>query len=288
MKRLVIFLLSLAMLSLACNISTPATPPTNTSEPPVTLPPATNPPATQPPATQPPATNPPATQPPAPVTNVTCNELSLYLDASLASGYDCKTVPEQTEGMEVYPQYTELTFQGYPLADRFFTPHISVFPLQRFSELASDMVNTQVSDLQALVSGGPQGDHLPLLPGFNAAQEFHPQYKVQAFTSGTGIRFLTQYAQFTDPANNHELFYTFQGLTADGKNWISAILPISNPILPENGDNPPNGQTFEQFSNNFPAYVVDITNQLNSQTAASFTPTITALDALVASIKIQP
>ena len=286
MKRPMILLVCLAILTFACNISTTAAPPTLTSAPPATLPPATQPPATQPPtATQPPV----ATQPPAPQTNVTCNELALYLDPALASGYDCKTIPEASGGgFDVNPKYTELTLQGYPLSGRFFTPHIDVFPVQRFSELAPDTVNHDVSTLQALVSGGPVGDSLPLLPIFNAAQEFRAQYKVQQFAGGSGIRFITQYAQFTDPINNHELFYTFQGLTADGKYWISAILPISNPILPENGDNPPNGQSPQEFSNNFPTYVTDITNQLNSQTSESFTPAITALDALVASITIQP
>ena len=288
MKRPLIFLLCLALLMFACTISTTATPPTLTSLPPATLPPATeSPTATEPPTAIEPPT---ATQPPAPVTNVTCNELSLYLDAALASGYDCKTIPEVSGQayFDVNPQYTELTLHGYPLADRFFTPRIDVFPVQRFSELAPDAVNPDVTSLQALISGGPVGDTLPLLPIFNAAQEFHAQFKVQPFTSGTGIRYLTEYAQYADPANNHDMFYSFQGLTADGKYWISGILPISNPILPENGDNPPNGQTMEQFSNNFPTYIADITNQLNAQPADSFAPTLTALDQLVGSIQIQP
>ncbi len=51
---------------------------------------------------------------------------------------------------------------------------------------------------------------------------------------------------------------------------------------------PPNGQSIEDFSNNFPAYIVDITNQLNSQAADSFQPSLTALDQLVGSIQIQP
>jgi hypothetical protein len=237
------------------------------------------------------ATEPPVvTEPPVPQTNVICNELALFLNPALASGYDCKTTPEVSgEGFDVNPQYTELTFQGYPLSDRFFTPHIAVFPVQRFSELAPDAVNADVAVLQALIGGGPTSDKgLPLLPIFNAAQEFHAQYKVIAFQSGSGIRFLTQYSQAADPINNHEMFFTFQGLTSDGKYWISAILPISNSSLPENGDNPPNGQTFEEFGNNFPTYIADITSQLNSQTAESFSPTILMLDALVTSIRIQP
>jgi len=286
MKRIVYFLLPLSILIFACTISATPTviPPAITLPPSITAPP----PATLLPVVT--ATEPPVvTELPVPQTNVICNELALFLDPALASGYDCKTIPEVSgEGFDVNPQYTELTFQGYPLSDRFFTPHIAVFPIQRFSELAPDAVNADVAALQVLIGGGAVGDSLPLLPIFNAAQEFHAQYKVLAFTNGSGVRYLAQYAQFADPINNHEMFYSYQGLTSDGKYWISAILPISNSALPENGDNPPNGQTFEEFGNNFPTYIADITSQLNSQTAESFSPTLLMLDALVTSIRIQP
>jgi hypothetical protein len=200
-------------------------------------------------------------------------------------------VPEAIgQGFIDTPAYTELTLQGYVLADRFHKPQIHVYPVQRFTELAPDLLNSENSDLQALIAGGPQGKNLPLLNVnvFGAGQIFHAQYRVFAFGSGNGIRYLSEYAQYFDPINNHDLFYTFQGLTEDGKYWVSSILPISNLILPENPEPLPGGQTPEQFSNNFPTYLVDITDQLNGQTAGSFNPTLTALDALVSSIQIQP
>jgi hypothetical protein len=215
--------------------------------------------------------------------------VALFLEPALASGYDCKTIPETSgEGFDVNPQYTELSFQGYPLSDRFFTPHIDVFPVQRFSELAPDAVNPDVATLQALIGGGAVGDSLPLLPIFNAGQEFHAQYKVLAFANGSGVCYLTQYAQYFAPINNHDMFYSYQGLTSDGKYWISAILPISNPILPASGDSPPNGQSWEDFGNNFTTYIADLITQLNSQPPENYSPTITMLDALVTSIRIQP
>ena len=251
---------------------------------------------TQPVATQPPVVTNPAvvtntpvvTEPPAPVTNVTCNELALYLDPALASGYDCETVPESAEGMEVTPQYTNLTLQGYVLSDKFFTPHISVFPVQRYSELLPDFIPGRISDLQALIGGSAAGDSLPFLPVFNAAQTFYAQYQVNPFVSGTGIRYLTLYAQYYAPVNNKDLFYTYQGLTSDGQNWVSAILPINHPILPANGDNPPGGMSPEDFGNNYEPYITDMVNQLNAQPPESYIPTLAMLDALVTSITIQP
>ena len=50
------------------------------------------------------------------------------------------------------------------------------------------------------------------------------------------MRFLTEYAQYTAPVNNHELFYHFQGVTRDGAYYIIAIFPITVPVLAETSD----------------------------------------------------
>jgi hypothetical protein len=291
MKRLVYPLLILSILLFACTISTTPTPSAITSVPVTSAPVASDTPV----VTEAPAVTdtPVATEPPVPQTNVTCNELALFLDPALATGFACQTLPEtggpDNPGFEINPQYTELTLTGYVLSDRFFTPKILVFPVQRFSELAPDVIPARVSALQILIGGGSIGDNaLPLLPIFNAGQTFHARDQVIPFASGSGIRFLTLYAQYFAPINNHDVFYTFQGLTSDGKYWISAILPVSNPILPANGDNPPNGQSWDDFGNNYTTYITDIVTQLNSQSQESYSPTVTMLDALVSSIRIQP
>jgi hypothetical protein len=243
---------------------------------------------------QPPVvTAPPVVTDPPVVTNVTCGRLSFYLDPALGSGFNCQTIPESNEPDMPYfainPEYIEVTLQGYPLTDKFFEPRIDLYPVQRFSEMAPDFIPGRVQSLQNLIAGGAPGDSdLPFLPIFNAAQVFTARYGVVGFQNGSGIRYLTLFAQYAAPINNHDLFYTFQGLTSDGQYWVSIILPISNPILPENGDNPPGGQSWEDFSNNYQAYAADMTVQLNAQPPDSFAPALTLLDALINSIIIQP
>jgi hypothetical protein len=273
MKRIIYPILALSLALLACDISINITP---------TPPPA----ATEPPV----ATEPPLpTEPPAPVTNVSCNELSLYLDPALASGYSCETIPESPYEMELYPAHTELTLQGYLLTDKFFEPHISIYPVGAYTALLPDFIPERVSALQALIGGAAPGtDSLPFLPTFNAGQVFHAQYQGVPFANGRGIRFITLYAQYTAPINNHDLFYTFQGLTHDGQYWVSLIMPITHAILPASSENPPGGMSWEDFSNNYGTYIADITNQLNAQPASSFFPNIADLDALVSSITITP
>lgn len=275
MKRLIVPLLVLSLAVLACSLPSTVTPPPSATEPTV--------------ATQPPT----ATIPPV-VVNATCSELSLYIDPALASGYDCQTIPESSYEMEQYPEHTQLTLVGYPLVDKFFEAHILVYPVQRYTELLPDWIPVRVARLQSLFDGpAPDfansfGTALPFLPLFNAGQVFFAQYQVVPFVDGRGIRFLTEYAQYTAPVNNHDMFYTYQGLTNDGKYWVVAILPANHTMLPADAVNPPGGQTWEEFSNNYEDYIIGMVGQLNAQAADSFAPPLTALDALIKSIVIQP
>lgn len=224
-----------------------------------------------------------------PAANATCQKMTLYVDPALASGSTCKTVPEGTGPGNPTVNTDQLTLQGYVLSGRFFSPQLNVFSVQSLQQASPGIMSTRLPALQSLINGAAPGTtELPLLPVFEAAQEFHAQYKVVTFGNGSGIRYLTEYAQFYDPINNHDMFYSFQGLTSDGKYWIAAVLPISNPILPDNGNNPPNGQSWDAFGKVFDAYIADITAKLNSQAGESFSPTIPALDALISSITIQP
>jgi hypothetical protein len=292
MKRIIFSLGMLSIILLACNISKNVTTPVVTVPPVVSIVPVATVPPTdsmQPDVTLQPVDTviPTSTETPI-TTNLTCNNLSLYLDPALASGTNCEIIPEIAEGMEVYPQYTRLTLEGFVLSEKFFSPHISVFPVQRFSELLPDFIPERVSTLQALNNGGATGDSLPFLPVFNAGQVFHAQYRVIPFSTGGGIRYLTEFAQYLAPVNNTDLFYTYQGVTNDGQFWVSVILPVNLPFLPADAINPPGGLSWEEFSNNYGSYIVDMINQLDSQPVENYTPSLAVIDELVSSINIQP
>ncbi len=279
MKRLVYFFAILSILMFSCSIPSTATP--------TTLPLITEPPQ----VTEPPVVTeaPTAAGIPVPAPNVTCFELSLYLDPALASSTTCEVIPESTLEMDTHPQYTTLILQDYPLQNKFFPATISVFPVQRFTELIPDFLPVLVTDLQTIIAGGqPVESSLPFLPIFHAAQAFHADLALTPFVSGSGIRFLTLYAQYFAPVNNQDLFYTYQGLTNDGQYWVSAILPINHVILPETADPPPGGMTWDQFSANYDVYIADMITQLEAQLPDSYLPSLTALDTLVTSITILP
>jgi hypothetical protein len=221
-----------------------------------------------------------------PGTNATCNELSFYLDPTLATSYHCETVPESNgpTPFVIYPTYTKVSLEGYVLSDRFMKPVISVFPIEKYGQLLPDPVNSDLKLLQDLIAGAvPASVELPLLPVQNARQLYFAQYMIIPFSNGSGFHCVTQYAQNYWPANNHDMFFSYQGLTSDEKYWISIILPISHPSLPNNGDNPP-----QLFINDPKAYYSQIANQLNAEQPKSFIPSIVKLELLIKSITIQP
>jgi hypothetical protein len=277
MKRLLFFLAMLSIPLLACNISATNTPGGGPETP------AAETPAVAETSTVAETPLPAATSTPSP--NVVCNELSFYLDPAVASSFGCETVPEVSGAdlafFEIHPQHTKVTLYGYVLSDRFMTPQILVFPVQRYREILPDVINARLPALQALIAGGaPGGAALPLLPVFPAAEMFTAQYAVVPFQSGSGIRYITEYHQAYYTVNNHDIFLSFQGLTADGRFWVSVILPISHPSLSEISE--PNIPEADAAT-----YYANMTAQLNAQPPESFIPSILALDALINSIIIS-
>lgn len=227
-----------------------------------------------------------------PQANVSCNELSFYLDPVLGNGTECEIVPESIETdipMDIftYPTHTEVTIQNYPLMKTQFSPMIYIYPVERFSQLLPDTLPRRVSDLKMIISDGTWSRGvLPFLPPNPQIQTFFAHVKVISFQGGQGVRFITEYSDGPFPINNKSILYTFQGLTDDGTYWVAVTLPISTPILPDN-DVLPEGYTDESLIQNFNAYGKSVKEAIEKQEPASFLPTLATLDRLVESIFIR-
>jgi hypothetical protein len=113
----------------------------------------------------------------------------------------------------------------------------------------------------------------------------HAKPAILDFQSGKGVRFLTQYAQSFYPINNISMFYTFQGLSSDESWYVSAVLPVNHPMLP-NSDQPPGGD-WEAFASNYPVYIQEVQTALDSQDDGSFNPSLVILDEMLRSITLE-
>ena len=230
-----------------------------------------------------------------PLNSVSCNELSFYLDASLGDSYECEIVPENSSSdipmdIFIYPAHIELTIQNYPLTDTQFPAQVLIYPVDRFAELLPDVLPGRLSDLEDLISGGTwSGGELPFLPPLPMVQTFYSHETVISFAGGQGVRYITDYNESSHPISNRSIFYTFQGLSDDGMQWVAVTLPISSPSLPADADmrELPDGYAIESWFQTYSFYVSDVKTALEAQSPGSFFPTIRILDSLVESITIR-
>lgn len=151
-------------------------------------------------------------------------------------------------------------------------------------------VNLLLGRLRSLLTQRPFyiGDEVEILPNLESTQVLRSQVSYLNFQSGSGVRFLTSYSQELSPIARSNLFYTFQGMSSDGRYYISFYHPILTAVLPETVTNLVTEDDYDAFDAGYDEYIRRITQQLNVQEAASFAPTLTQLDTMVRSLKITP
>lgn len=239
----------------------------------------------------------PPTEPPAlpteavVVPDVSFEGISFMLGKGVASGVTTETLPavpasENTAPWDVGPQQWNIKFNGYLLSGTFHNPQMIVYPIDEYIAIDAN-VKERIDRLKTILAGQPasiQGG-IPFLPAWNAGEVFHSNIKYVNFQNGTGIRYLSMYAQAIAPVNNNALFYSFQGITSDGKYYISMVMPVRHPDLRENSDL--TQQEWDDLSNHYDTYLAQQIDMLNNYPNSSFSPGLDQLDLIVASIKIE-
>ena len=225
--------------------------------------------------------------------------VSFQYDPYLAAGIQPQIVDAFTEdnGMNylLLPQHLSFTFpnsyaDAEPLLQRQqlnleTMPQIVVYPAAAYSAM-HHLARVQIEQLQALLVARPStpGGSLPYLPLHNAAQVFHSQVAYLAFTNGAGVRYVTAFSQDASPVTNQHLIYTFQGLTDDGQYYVAAFFPVTTAVLSDTVK----VDDWESFSVNYSTYLAETKAVLNDLTPLDFTPDFTLLDAVVASLRVEP
>lgn len=216
-----------------------------------------------------------------------------------ASGSEVQPVTgEEAAWWQKTPGHTQINLGDYyVLQGKSHQPQIYVYPATDYAVLVPGAFES-MHRLRNIISGVVPitPDQLPAVPFFNAAQVFASNIQTISFQNGSGLRFLTEYAQYAASVNNQDLFYHFQGFSDDGEYYIVAILPITMPMLAETSDGgaalPPGGIPYTYFTEggNFDAqdYYARVTDLLNGTSPESFAPPLSQLDALIQSIEITP
>lgn len=239
--------------------------------------------------------------------------LSLTYDPILAPWVETQTVPavpvsDQILFSESHPAYAQIRFLGVQGGKPYELPllpaenhvaQVMVFQTADFPGFGDDNPQGFVKQAEALTKLLQRGVEpsrcaqikgeqvLPFLPWVNAHQTFCSQPQIIEFSGGKGIRYLTYYSQGPNPVLDQQVFYTFQGLTNDGRFYVSALFPVQTGIFPT--EPPACPQCGEPNYDPFPELLTMLTeqlNQLHTQPANQFGPALTLLDDLIKSIRI--
>ncbi|HEY9762460.1 MAG TPA: hypothetical protein V6D07_08045 [Trichocoleus sp.] len=164
---------------------------------------------------------------------------------------------------------------------------LAVYSTEQFAEYEFDTELAQLTELLKAQPDLSQQTELPYLPLIAAGQIFHAADTYLEFKGGSGIRYITAYSQDVGPITEEQLFYTFQGLTDNGR-YISATFPIKTAnLLPTTPDSLV-GSEYDAFSAQFDTYLAEIRDRIsNADPATDFTPPLTELDALIQSLQVE-
>lgn len=208
---------------------------------------------------------------------------------------DSPLKPDSPPGDE-WPAHIEFTFPHYfdgklgklvdPAAGE--QPLLAIYPTAHFAALQWE---GELKSLKALLkkrSGGNRvlaaAHSLPYLPMAEAAQMLHAGAVYLSFRNGTGIRYITHYAQDVSPYTAASFFYTYQGLTRDGKTYVSATFPLYTSLFPRRI---PDRFDYKTFGKQEARYRAAGVKKLNAADLnKDFTPSVALFDRLIASIVI--
>ncbi len=168
---------------------------------------------------------------------------------------------------------------------------IVIYPAPAWRDLfvqAGEEKGNPIDRLRSLLAKGSAkvAGEIPILPPAEAVQVLKARVKLLPFKGGKGFAFLTAYAQDDVPVANEDLFYTFQGLTDDGRYWIAFYYPVNASVLPKTIRDSPEMKDYDAFEKHFDAYLKKTVRALEDPKTV-YTSDLGKLDALVQSIDIR-
>ena len=121
---------------------------------------------------------------------------------------------------------------------------------------------------------------LPFLPIFPAGQIIRARAQYVETEAIDGISYLTAYAEAMEPFVSGSFIYTFQGLSANGEHYVSAIFRLNTSLF---SDELPANFDMATFSENLDQYLADTIAAINETDASEISPSLESLDETIAS-----
>jgi hypothetical protein len=203
---------------------------------------------------------------------------------------------------EVAPQHIRFEFE---FGREYSKARIAVFPLEGFEDVygvSPDSVANMkeyIAGLRKVVNDSSfrVDGQIPHLEFRDASDNFYVKVRDFDFPSGDGVLFVTHWEHGVDFVTNRNLLYRFEGITADGKYYVTAQAPVSVAFLPDDSPREFEGFTEEdlmEFMRNSKVavakhkkYIESISTRLEKLTSSDFSPNLEKFEAIISSLKIK-
>jgi hypothetical protein len=226
------------------------------------------------------------------VGTVSYRGVRFQFDLGLASSVRGTIIPASqgiTPDLDI-PEHLRFIFDEIALSNAFNPrePQLLVFPVDDFRLASSTRTHAALEILNELRIEKPleldqEITLMPPMPG-KALFQIHARYL--RFEQGEGIRFLTTYSDDSSPISNETLFYTFQGISANGEYYISLFFPISTQQLPDTVQDIEVSGEYPLFAASYDSYLADTIALLEGIPDRDFTPNLILLDNMIKSLQL--
>lgn len=201
------------------------------------------------------------------------------------------------------PAHIILTFDG-ETADEALANNgrfLYIFPVQGYENLGGQSAAAQIERLQELVAEADgrtelPDDPMPLLPPPMSYMNRWAQFADLNFAGdailgeGTGVRYVSEAPnrQSIGPWTNQGTAYYYQGLSVDGRFYLSLHWPVNTEALPNTFEETPEDVKAQSTDPEaYDTYLQTTKDTLNALEPTDWTPDLAKLDALVASITFE-
>jgi hypothetical protein len=167
---------------------------------------------------------------------------------------------------------------------------LQVYALADFAKLPDGLPSAISDKLQSMLEPGAELNTEPvytmlLLPDRIAPILFQDVFRPIDFQNGRGVSYFAQYSYAADPITS--LIYTFTGLTSDGLYYVTLQRTVTTGLLPHLDTDDYKQADWQAFYDNYDAYREQIADALTGASPDDFTPSLTPIDALIASLNIE-
>ncbi len=216
--------------------------------------------------------------------------VSFVYDRALATSARGQLVPPYQDSGYPYPASLQITLAGYPLPiPNYDMPQITVYNVADLVRTMPVIGSRDITTLRALLQRRPDLSTVPYLPGLPVLSNpiLHAKGSYVSFHNGTGIRYIGYWANAMGAIAPDSIYYTFQGLTNDGQDYVCALLPADASVL-HHAPTLLTRKQYNDFDAHYGAYIAAMTQRLNDLPDARYLPHLGTMDDLVTSLTVHP